>query len=176
MINKKNITAFGAALLLLLTLSGCGGVTGAEYDKLRAERDALQARVEQLEDALSEREPETLRVTLRGDFTATVRHVIPDYVSDNSTPRAVVATQFQDGPFVLYVGDLAPQLEEGKTYVFEIVPQEDLEVTREEYEQGVFSAEEAVVQYRLRVSGFRAAQEEDYGLECSHFVFEMQEK
>ena len=110
-------------LALLLALAGCGGVSREAYDRVCAERDALQARLE---------EAEVLPVTVSGTFAARVRDLIPDYVLDSETPRVAVVTLFQSGPFTLQVGDLAQELEIGGTYVFEIEPREDLEITAPE--------------------------------------------
>ena len=100
-------------LALLLALAGCGGVSREEYDRVCAERDALQARLE-----------------------------------------------------------VAPELEIGGTYVFELEPREDLEITAEEYEGGAPFADEAISRYGLRIAGFRAAREDEFGLDSSCIVFE----
>ncbi len=150
-------------LALLLALAGCGGVSREEYDRVCAERDALQARLE---------EAEALPVTVSGTFAARVRDLIPDYVLDSETPRVAVVTLFQSGPFTLQVGDLAQELEIGGTYVFEIEPREDLEITAEEYEGGAPFADEAISRYGLRIAGFRAAREDEFGLDSSCIVFE----
>ena len=76
-------------LALLLALAGCGGVSREAYDRVCAERDALQARLE---------EAEALPVTVSGTFAARVRDLIPDYVLDSETPRVAVVTLFQSGP------------------------------------------------------------------------------
>ena len=114
-------------LALLLALAGCGGVSREEYDRVCAERDALQARLE---------EAEALPVTVSGTFAARVRDLIPDYVLDSETPR------------------------------------EDLEITAEEYEGGAPFADEAISRYGLRIAGFRAAREDEFGLDSSCIVFE----
>ena len=117
-------------------------------------------------------EAEALPVTVSGTFAARVRDLIPDYVLDSETPRVAVVTLFQSGPFTLQVGDLAQELEIGGTYVFEIEPREDLEITAEEYEGGAPFADEAISRYELRIAGFRAAREDEFGLDSSCIVFE----
>ena len=155
-------------LALLLALAGCGGVSREEYDRVCAERDALQARLEEARPDGAD----ALPVTVRGTFAARVRDLIPDYVLDSDTPRVAVVTLFQSGPFTLQVGDLAQELEIGGTYVFEIEPREDLEITAEEYEGGAPFADEAISRYGLRIAGFRAAREDEFGLDSSRIVFE----
>ena len=155
-------------LALLLALAGCGGVSREEYDRVCAERDALQARLEEARPDGAD----ALPVTVRGTFAARVRDLIPDYVLDSDTPRVAVVTLFQSGPFTLQVGDLAQELEIGGTYVFEIEPREDLEITAEEYEGGAPFADEAISRYGLRIAGFRAAREDEFGLDSSCIVFE----
>lgn len=155
-------------LALLLALAGCGGVSREAYDRVCAERDALQARLEEARpDGV-----DALPVTVSGTFAARVRDLIPDYVLDGETPRVAVVTLFQSGPFTLQVGDLAQELEIGGTYVFEIEPREDLEITAEEYEGGAPFADEAISRYGLRIAGFRAAREDEFGLDSSRIVFE----
>mgnify|MGYP006922408958 CR=1 FL=1 len=43
---------------------------------------------------------------------------MPDYGLDDTTPRVAVVTLFQLPPFTLPVGELAPELTVGETYVF----------------------------------------------------------
>ena len=156
----------GIALLLLLLLPGCGGVSKEDYAAVVQERDALR---EELERGKA---PDTVLVTMKGDFTATVRAMIPDYVLDDKSPRMAVVTLFQSSPFVLYVGDLGEQLEVGETYVFEIKPEEHLEIPMEEYVSGYPDPEIDIIRYNIQVSGFREAREEEYGLESNHLVYE----
>lgn len=158
---------------LILSLSGCSdSVSKEQYDEVCAERDALLSELQTVRDSIQTETSDKMLVRISGDFTATVRHLIPDYVLDGTTPQMAVVTLFQDCPFTLHVGDLAEQLEEGETYVFEIAPKEGVEITAEQYEHGVPFADVAISQYGLRVSGFRVAEESDYGLDADHLVFE----
>lgn len=60
-------------------------------------------------------------VVIRGSFTAMVRDVIPDYVSDDTTPQVAVVTLFQEEPFTVYVGEEnGRMLEAGQIYTFEV--------------------------------------------------------
>lgn len=169
---RGNAVLLLPAVLLALCLAGCGGVPEDRYDEVCAERNALRAELEEMKGRAADGNGDTVTVTISGSFTATVRYLVPDYVYDDKTPHVALVTLFQSTPFALYVGGLAEQLEPGGTYVFEIKPAEGVEITAEEYERGVPSPEEAIPRYGLRVSGFREAEESDYGLEASHLVFE----
>ena len=152
-----------AALALLL--AGCG-VSRERYDQVCAERDALRAELQEM------RKPDSVVVNIGGSFTAMVRALIPDYVIDSETPQVAVVTLFQSGPFAIHVGDLAQELEIDGTYVFEIASKEGVEVTAEEYAAGPPFADEAIARYGLRISGFRAAREDEFGLDSSRLVFQ----
>ena len=90
-------------LLLALLLSGCGGVSKEDFIAVCAERDALREELREFEEqreqelaALQadlqylqeqqEKSPDTVTVKVTGEFTATVRALIPDYETDDETP------------------------------------------------------------------------------------------
>ena len=101
-----------------------------------------------------------------GDFTATVRKLIPDYVSDPDTPRAAVVTLFQDGPFVLQLDEqICAQLQEDTTYTF-IIGEQDAELLPSEYTNGGYVQESALILRHIHVTDFREPTDEEYGLEC----------
>ena len=160
-----------AALLCAGLLAGCGGISQAQYDAVCGERDALRSQLLEvqedlraLEDSRDAAPAEHMRVNISGEFTATVRELLPDYTLNAETLQVAVVTQFQDGPFTIFVGSLAAELEVGKTYNFAIVPEENVEIATEDYAAGVPSPEVAVPLYRLRISGASPAGEEDWGL------------
>lgn len=168
-------------LLLVLLLSGCGGVSKEEYDAVVRERDALLAEAELRELQAPEAVPvevlETVTVKVKGDFTATVRALIPDYVTDDETPRMAVVTLFQSTPFTLFGVD-ADRLEVGETYVFEVEMDRCQDITREEYESGSLLTPEIILpMYHpyIRISGFRLAEEKDCGLDSVHLEYELYE-
>ena len=155
-------------LLLALLMTGCGGVSKEEYDAVVQERDALLAEAELRELQAQEAAPSTVSVKLKGNFTATVRALIPDYVSDDQTPRIAVVTLFQSTPFTIYSGSFTERLKVGETYVFEI-KEKTVEVSTEEYERN-FPAPEGML---LWVSDFREAEESDCGLDSVHLEYEL---
>ena len=163
-----------ALLLLALLLSGCGGVSKEEYDAMVQERDALLAEAELQELQAQEASPNTVTVKVTGEFTATVRELIPDYVTDYETPRMAVATLFQSTPFTIYTGELTKHLEAGETYVFEVEMSRYDIITRQEYESGTFlNPEVAFSMYpSLYISNFRPAEESDWGLDSVHLAYE----
>lgn len=108
--------------------------------------------------------PQMLHVS--GNFTATVRKLIPDYVSDPDTPRAAVVTLFQDGPFVLQLDEqICAQLQEDTTYTF-IIGEQDAELPPSEYTNGGYVQESALILRHIHVTDFREPTDEEYGLEC----------
>lgn len=122
----KKAIAF-LSLCLCLLLPGCSGAPQPSAQQLQqkldeavAQQTALQA---QLDEALAKLEAsggETVKVTVAGTFTATVRSLIPNYVLDNSTPMMAVVTTFQAEPFILYTRDQTSALTVGETYVFTV--------------------------------------------------------
>lgn len=166
-------------LLLALLLSGCGGVSKEDYDTVVRERDALLGEAEFRELQAQEAAPSTntVSVKLKGSFTATVRALIPDYVTDDETPRMAVVTLFQSTPFTLFGVD-ADRLEVGETYVFEVEMDRCQDITREEYESGSLLTPEIILpMYHpyIRISGFRLAEEKDCGLDSVHLEYELYE-
>jgi len=160
-----------ALLLLALLLSGCGGVSKEEYDAVVRERDALREELQKQQ----EKSPGTVTVKVTGEFTATVRSLIPDYETDDETPYMAVATLFQSTPFTIYTGELTKHLEEGETYVFEVEMSRYDIITRQEYESGtlLINPEVAFSMYPfLYISNFRPAEESDCGLDSVHLAYE----
>lgn len=157
-------------LLLALLLSGCGGVSKEEYDAMVQERDALREELQKQQ----EKSPGTVTVKVTGEFTATVRSLIPDYVTDDKTPYMAVATLFQSTPFTIWTGELTKHLEEGETYVFEVEMSRYDIITRQEYESGtLLNPEVAFSMYpSLYISNFRPAEESDCGLDSVHLAYE----
>ncbi|WP_300638243.1 hypothetical protein [uncultured Oscillibacter sp.] len=163
-----------ALLLLALLLTGCGGVSKEEYAAMVQERDALLAEAELQELQAQEASPDTVTVKVTGEFTATVRSLIPDYVTDDKTPYMAVATLFQSTPFTIWTGELTKHLEEGETYVFEVEMSRYDIITRQEYESGtLLNPEVAFSMYpSLYISNFRPAEESDWGLDSVHLAYE----
>ena len=157
-------------LLLALLLSGCGGVSKEEYDAVVRERDALREELQKQQ----EKSPGTVTVKVTGEFTATVRSLIPDYETDDETPRMAVVTLFQSTPFTIYTGELTKHLEAGETYVFEVEMSRYDIITRQEYESGTLLNPEVAfsVYPSLYISNFRPAEESDWGLDSVHLAYE----
>lgn len=178
-------------LLLALLLSGCGGVSKEDFIAVCAERDALREELREFEEqreqelaALQadlqylqeqqEKSPGTVTVKVTGEFTATVRSLIPDYETDDETPYMAVATLFQSTPFTIWTGELTKHLEEGETYVFEVEMSRYDIITRQEYESGtLLNPKAAFSMYpSLYISTFRPAEESDWGLDSVHLAYE----
>jgi len=82
-----------------------------DFDLLTQQHDRLQNIVESLESS---------EAVIAGNFVATVRHLMPNYILDNQL-RVAVLTEFQNSPFMLEMDvDIIQQLTVGQTYFFEI--------------------------------------------------------
>ena len=158
-----------ALLLLALLLSGCGGVSKEDYDAVVRERDALRAELQEAQAEMQELRDssDTMRVTLKGSFTATVRALI---LEGEASPMAV-AELFQSEPFFLSTGEFTEQLEVGETYVFEIKTRENIEIPASDYASGCPDPVD-IAWYNLQVADFRVAEEADCGLDSCHLVYE----
>lgn len=105
-------------------------------------------------------------VEVSGSFTATVRALIPDYVTDSVTPQAAVVTLFQDGPFVLKLNEtICSQLEEGETYTF-IVPKQSVSLSDTELREEGLVDSDALLLRHISVRDFREPTDDEYGLVC----------
>ena len=108
-------------------------------------------------------------VTIEGDFNATVRALMPDYVTDEKTVRAAVLQLFQDIPFFIILSpELCEQLEVGGNYLFHIPEQEITTEKTNLFEDGTLSPD-AIVRSYVSIDSVRAPQEGEYGLD-SWFV------
>ncbi len=105
---------------------------------------------------------------IRGSFTAMVRDVIPDYVSDDTTPRVAVVTLFQEEPFTVWVGEEnGRKLGAGQIYTFEVAETKVEGGKASETEQASPEPVTAISRYQLKIDNIRPAEEEEWGLECN---------
>ncbi len=162
----KRLLSLLCIFTCILSLTGCNRITQEQYDAVCAERDDLRAEL-----AAIENNPEELvTVDVGGSFVACVRHVIPDYCLDGTTPRVAVVTIFQGGPFVVRVDDLADQLEIDRIYRFVLETRHNVTITRSEYEKGWLWPEVGIPMYNLGVASVRPAKESELGLDGVHEV------
>lgn len=110
---------------------------------------------------------DTLRIS--GDFTATVRAIMPDYVSDPETPRAAVITFFQDEPVLVYMAPaFLVKMKEGETYTFVLQGQEDLTGVIHWWDEESGSIDSrALANVFLNLSEVREPTEDEEGLLCN---------
>ncbi len=106
-------------------------------------------------------------VYLTGDFTATVRAVLPDYVADLDTPRVAVVTLFQAGPILIRMDpEIAGTLEPEKTYTF-VLKGQQIRTSTDAWDQETGNISDSVINgLLLDLSEVREPEEDEYGLEC----------
>lgn len=181
---KKTVLTLLALTALLVCLTGCGkqgpppkpddsvhgavqvNIPGDPVSELPADTP-VPAGTPDAQPAAEDPDAyaQTQACTVSGNFTATVRKLIPDYVADAETPRAAVVTLFQDGPFVLQLDEhLCSKLQEDKTFTF-IVGKQDAELNLWDFSNGGFVQKIALTEQKIRVTDVREATEEEYGLE-----------
>jgi len=89
-----------------------------ELELIRREFDLLSQHSERLQNIVTTLE--TDEAVIAGNFVATIRHLMPNYVLDNQL-RVAVLTEFQSNPFILEMDvNIIQQLTVGQTYFFEI--------------------------------------------------------
>ena len=167
---KKWVSLFMSALIVL-SLTGCGGISEEEYQQVCEERDALRLELQELQNSMEAEKQDTVQVIISGTFAATVRDLIPDYVSDERLSMGIV-TLFQCPPFLMYIGDFTDQLEIGKNYIFEIEPK-IVEIKTKDYEIDLSYPEVVVPKYHLMLAGVRESEESERGLDSVHLTYEL---
>lgn len=113
-------------------------------------------------------EEKMLNACLTGNFTVTVRELLPDYVFDNTTICCAVVTYFQDGPFIMYIGEKASELEVGEQYTVTIENQPIGEVSPNDIGKEISYIEAQVNYQRVNIASFRKATENELGLDGSN--------
>lgn len=153
------VLRFMAVAFVVTFLTAC---TTSEVDKDSNEtktvkNESASETVDQSEASVND------KITITGSATLTVRKLIPDYVSDDTTLQCAVVTEFQDSPYVIFVGeDIAKDLQENETYVFEI---EDTEVDKNLVMQdGSLSEKAAFTNYPISIKSVCKAGEDEIGL------------
>lgn len=148
----------------LFFMSGCGGgVSQEEYDLLLSENEKLSIELE--------RERETVDAKVTGAFVATVRHTIPNYTLDNTTPTIAILTEFQLEPFMLHLDEeMTANLDVGKTYYFEVEDTPIGEIPAGEFEKGYYDIEQG--KYRLKIKSVRESKGSEGGVNSPQIRYE----
>lgn len=164
---KKILCTVLMVALLLATCSSCGRNASEQYE---------EGYQKGYEDGCNSSENDSVgSAVIRGSFTAIVRDVIPDYVSDDTTPRVAVVTLFQEEPFAVYVGEEnGSKLEAGQTYTFEVAETKVEGIGASDTEQAYLDPVTAISKYQLKVNSIRTATEEEWGLECNRLSIELE--
>lgn len=178
--NMKRNSVLAVLVLVSFLLTSCGGVSIDNYNAVSKERDELLIQKANLESeylgVLEERDDllqryEIVPATITGQFTATDRATLPDYVMGDTTHTVAIVNCFQDSPFAVYLGArLISQVEIGKTYVFEI-EETEIQLQRQQCDGPLPSPAEAVALYGVEVAAVRKAEENDLGLNGYHLEY-----
>ena len=105
-------------------------------------------------------------VSVSGSFTVTVRALIPDYLTDSTTPRAAVVTLYQGEPVVLRLNDtVCSRLTVGQSYTF-LVTEQSVSMETSLLNSDGSVSRDALAKRSFHLSNFRAATEEEFGLNC----------
>ena len=163
---KKILVLAIIAVIAPCLVGGCdGGVE--DYGGLLAENQRLLIENQNLSAALM---PATADAKLTGAFVATVRHIIPDYIFDNVTPQIAILTQYQSGPFMLFMDEtIIAKLEVGQIYYFEI---EDTPVGEMlESEMGYYNLG-CDVNPPFNIKSVRAPEEDEIGVSSPNVTYQ----
>jgi ATP-dependent 26S proteasome regulatory subunit len=136
-----------------------------ENEKMRQEEKRLSEENERLAG------DNFVNAKLTGAFVASVRHIIPDYAWDSTTPAILILTEYQGSPFLLSGLDerTLSQLAVGNQYYFEI---EDTIVgytLKSEFDIKAYNLTDQ--KYKIRIKSVREANEEDLGENWPNVVF-----
>lgn len=105
-------------------------------------------------------------VTVSGSFTVTVRALIPDYVTDYTTPRAAVVTLYQGEPVVLKLNDtVCSRLTVGQTYTF-LVADQSVSMDASLLNSDGTVSRDALAKRSFHLSNFRAPEEGENSANC----------
>lgn len=140
----------------------------SKYDDMEAPMEELGI-VESVPENLITQENGNTQIekktTISGSFTVIVRDVIPDYTLYDDVPTVAVVTEFQGGPFTLYVGEeIGRQLKKDETYVFTIQPFE-VDETKEEIQFKTLASIVQEYDAKFTVVDFRLAEEHETGVD-----------
>lgn len=144
-----------------------GVLSGADAPQESAEPQTDQARDFWARGYAEGRQDTEMDVQISGSFTATVRAVMPDFVSDPDTNRIAAVTFFQDAPVLLGVD---PQqlsgLTVGETYTF-VLAEQTIRISAAEWYRGNGEiTADALYRQRLTFTEIRTPNDDEYGLDC----------
>ena len=106
-------------------------------------------------------------VKVSGSFTVTVRALIPDYITDSTTPRAAVVTLYQGEPVVLRLNDtICSRLTAGKNYTFTVNGEKSVTMDASLLNADGSVSRDALAKRSFHLNYFSEATEEEFGANC----------
>ena len=154
---RKLLSIVGVCLLL----TGCG-VSKQDYEALVQENQQLQAQISN-----AEKLPD---VKITGGIVATLHGLLEDPFAGDGVPRYALIQYFQSGLTLVGIEpEIAPELEIGKNYYFEIAPytvrNSRYQFTLEQIKQLAHDGQ------WLRIAGYREPNEDEIGILREEILF-----
>lgn len=110
-------------------------------------------------------------VMIQGSFTATVRALMPDYVTDGTTVNSAVLQLFQDGPFFTRLTpEICAQLTVGETYTF-LVKEQEINAPKTNLGDNNYLSSDQIRARWVEIDSVRAPQEDEIGLDCWNVTY-----
>lgn len=124
-------------------------------------------------DMHAESEETYKEVKISGDFTATVRRIMPDYFIDTETNRCAVVTLFQDAPFCLLLEpEQCEQITEDTTYTFVLAETDVLPVDTNYLWADGWLSSDYLRTHTVSIAEIRLPEEGEGGMESSRLCWE----
>ena len=153
------------------TTESAADTSSLAVTEAKPEAESLPATAPPQDSQTADEESLYQSVMIKGQFTATVRALMPDYVYDDKTVQAAVLQLFQDMPFFISMTpEICAQLTVGETYVFQISEQELITAKINLYEDGILSPN-AIIRFFPYVDSVRAPQDDEIGLDTWNVTY-----
>ena len=141
------------------------GYEAGKQEGIKGSKEAAEYRYAGWQQGM--KDAQNYYASISGDFTATVRRLMPDYLTDSETNRAAAVTLFDGKVILLYLEpDITAQLEEGGTYTF-VLKEQLLRILPDQLNEEQQSLRsEALFGAHLEISQVREPQGDEAGADC----------
>lgn len=153
------------------TTESAADTSSLAVTEAKPEAESLPATAPPQDSQTADEESPYQSVMIKGQFTATVRALMPDYVYDDKTVQAAVLQLFQDMPFFISMTpEICAQLTVGETYVFHI-PEQELTTEKTNLFDGSLLSPDAVIRSYAAIDSVRAPQDDEIGLDTWNVTY-----